>query len=75
MKSDNLQYIVLLRWDKLTWYAYGALTASLLQHGIPFEVFKGDTISTIDKWLLDGYKVIYGESSRNMTMQGLEERL
>ena len=75
METDNLKYLVLLRWDKITWYAYGALTASLAQHGIPFEVFKGDAISTIQNWVSQGYKVIYGESSRNMTINGLEKRL
>ncbi|MHA1932616.1 MAG: hypothetical protein ACW96X_08770, partial [Promethearchaeota archaeon] len=75
MEISNLKYIVLLRWDKITWYAYGALTASLAKYGIPYEVFKGDALSTIEKWVSQGYKVIYGESSRNMTMIGLKKRL
>ena len=75
METDNLKFIVLLRWDKITWYAYGALTASLAKYGIPFEVFKGDALSTIEEWVSQGYKVIYGESSRNMTMIGLKKRL
>ena len=75
METDNLKSIVLLRWDKITWYAYGALTASLTKHGIPYEVFKGEVVSTIEEWVSRGYKVIYGESSRNMTIKDLENRL
>ncbi|MHA1513886.1 MAG: TIGR04013 family B12-binding domain/radical SAM domain-containing protein [Candidatus Hodarchaeales archaeon] len=75
METDNLKYLVLLRWDKITWYAYGALTASLAQHGIRYEIFKGDALSAIEEWVSQGFKVIYGESSRNMTLTGLEKRL
>ncbi|MHA2165796.1 MAG: hypothetical protein ACXAAT_08050 [Candidatus Hodarchaeales archaeon] len=58
METNNLKFIVLLRWDKITWYAYGALTASLAKRGIPFEVFKDDALSTIEEWVSQGYKVI-----------------
>ncbi|MHA2109681.1 MAG: TIGR04013 family B12-binding domain/radical SAM domain-containing protein, partial [Candidatus Hodarchaeales archaeon] len=59
----------------ITWYAFGAITASLSQNHIPFEIFKGDIAPRISHWTSRGYKVIYGESSRNMTLTGLKDRL
>ncbi len=75
MESVNSDYIVLLYWDKTSWYAFGALTASLTTHGIPYEVFKGEATPKIQEWITRGYKVIYGESARNMTVSGLYTRL
>ncbi len=75
MVKNGNKYIVLLYWDKITWYAFGAITASLNQSHIPFEVFKGEIIPKIEEWTNDGYSVIFGESSRNMTLSGLKTRL
>ncbi|MHA2109175.1 MAG: hypothetical protein ACW99R_15835, partial [Candidatus Hodarchaeales archaeon] len=65
MVKDVNKYIVLLHWNKITWYAFGVITASLSQNHIPFEIFKGDIAPRIFHWTSRGYKVIYGESSRN----------
>ncbi|MHA2094966.1 MAG: TIGR04013 family B12-binding domain/radical SAM domain-containing protein [Candidatus Hodarchaeales archaeon] len=75
MMKDVNKYIVLLYWDKITWYAFGALAASLTRSQIPFEVIKGEITPKIESLLSQGYRVIYGESSRNMTLTGLKSRL
>ncbi|PWI49261.1 B12-binding domain/radical SAM domain-containing protein [Candidatus Heimdallarchaeota archaeon B3_Heim] len=75
MLKDVNKYVVLLYWDKITWYAFGAISASLSQHNIPFEVIKGEVTKTIENWTSKGYRVIYGESSRNMTLSELKTRL
>jgi B12-binding domain/radical SAM domain protein len=72
---SHKKYVVLLYWDKTTWYALGALTASLKQHDIPYEVIKGDAIEYVQNRVIEGYYVIYGESSRNMTLNSLKNRL
>ncbi len=69
------KYIVLLYWDKITWYALGAITASLIQSHIPFKIIKGEITPEIESWVTKGYHVIYGESSRNMTIGQLKDRL
>ncbi|MFX0184420.1 MAG: TIGR04013 family B12-binding domain/radical SAM domain-containing protein [Candidatus Hodarchaeota archaeon] len=69
------KYIVLLYWDKTTWYALGALVASLKRHNIPYKVIKGDVIEYVQNLVLEGYHVIYGEASRNMTLNSLKNRL
>ncbi|MHA2174617.1 MAG: hypothetical protein ACXABI_07300, partial [Candidatus Hodarchaeales archaeon] len=74
MTKYNTKYIVLFYWDKSTWYAFGSLTGSLSQYGIPYEIFKGDSLSTVEKWTSLGYRVIYSESSRNMSLKALTTR-
>ncbi len=71
----NTKHIVLFYWDKSTWYAYGALAASLSKFGIPYDFIKGDSLSKVNKWLSLEYRVIYAESSRNMSLQSLITRL
>jgi B12-binding domain/radical SAM domain protein len=74
MSNSLNKYIVLLYWDKTTWYALGPLAASLKRHNIPYEIFKGDAVEFIQNWIMKDYHVIYGESSRNMTLGSLEKR-
>ena len=75
MRRANTKYIVLFYWDKSTWYAFGSLTASISRFEIPYEIIKGGSLATVNKWLSQGYRVIYAESSRNMSLQALITRL
>lgn len=75
MQKLSTKYVVLLYWDKTSWYALAALTASLKYHNIPYEVIKGEILEKIQKKINNDYYVIYGESSRNMTLSALKERL
>jgi B12-binding domain/radical SAM domain protein len=75
MQNPYTKYIVLLYWDKTTWYSLGALSSSLMQYNIPYAVIRGNAIKKIQKWIDEGYYVIYGESSRNMTKSALKTRL
>ncbi|GAF88036.1 unnamed protein product, partial [marine sediment metagenome] len=67
--------IVLLYWEKNTWYALGPLAASLQKNHILYEIIKGDPVVHIQNRLKDGNLVIYGESSRSMTLGGLKKRI
>ncbi len=73
MDYSNLK--VFLYWDKYTWYALGALSASLQKHQIPYEVIKGNVKQPISKALNTDYRVIYAESSRSWTIEALKNRL
>lgn len=75
MQQSASECIVLLHWDKTTWYALGALTSSLQQYGLPYEIIRGDPFSQIQGKLDLGLHVIYGESARITTINSLEERL
>ncbi|MFX0170778.1 MAG: TIGR04013 family B12-binding domain/radical SAM domain-containing protein [Candidatus Hodarchaeota archaeon] len=75
MSNSSNKYIVLLYWDKTTWYALSPLAASLTRLNIPYQIFKGDSVEFIQNWIMKDFHVIYGESSRNMTLDSLEMRL
>ncbi|MFX0150270.1 MAG: TIGR04013 family B12-binding domain/radical SAM domain-containing protein [Candidatus Hodarchaeota archaeon] len=74
MSNSPNKYIVILYWDKTTWYALGPLAASLKRHNIPYEILKGNLVESIQNWIMKDYYVIYGESSRNMTLDLLRKR-
>jgi len=67
--------IVLLYWEKNTWYSLGPLAASLQKNHILYENIKGDPVVHIQNRLKDGNLVIYGESSRSVTLGGLKKRI
>ena len=67
--------MALLYWDKTTWYALGALSSSLQQHNLPYEIIRGDPLPHIQTKLDLGFNVIYGESARITTIDSLKERL
>jgi len=67
--------MILLYWDKTTWYALGPLVSSLQQHRLPYEIIKGDPITQIHTKLDLGLHVIYGESARITTLSSLKDRL
>ncbi|MFX1282070.1 MAG: TIGR04013 family B12-binding domain/radical SAM domain-containing protein [Promethearchaeota archaeon] len=75
MQQPPSEYIILLYWDKTTWYALGPLASSLRQHRLPYEIIKGDPISQIQTQLGRGLHVIYGESARITTLSSLKDRL
>lgn len=66
---------VFLFWDKTTWYALGALAASLQQYHLPYKVIKGDVVARIQTSISQGFHVFYGESARITTLNSLEDRL
>ncbi len=67
--------IVLLYWTKNSWYSLGPLAASLQRNQLAYEIIKGNPVSQIKDKLEKGFSVIYGESSRSMTLSGLKKRL
>lgn len=69
------RFKVILHWDKSTWYALGALAASLQLNNLPFEVIKGDVVIRVQELIDHGFHVIYGESARISTLGSLENRL
>ncbi|UCG01725.1 MAG: TIGR04013 family B12-binding domain/radical SAM domain-containing protein [Candidatus Heimdallarchaeota archaeon] len=75
MQESPSKCIVLLYWDKTTWYALGALTSSLQKHSLPYEIIRGDPLPQIRTKLDQGLHVIYGESSRITTIDSLKGRL
>ena len=68
MQQSPSECVVLLYWDKTTWYALGALTSSLQQYNLPSEIIRGDPLSQIQTKLDQGLHVIYGESARITTI-------
>ncbi|MHA2248622.1 MAG: cobalamin-dependent protein, partial [Candidatus Hodarchaeales archaeon] len=75
MQGDPNQIIVLLYWEKSTWYSLGSLAASLQKNQLAFKIIKSDPIRQIQEELDKKSFVIYGESSRNMSLDSLKERL
>ncbi|MHA2203158.1 MAG: TIGR04013 family B12-binding domain/radical SAM domain-containing protein [Candidatus Hodarchaeales archaeon] len=75
MQQPTNECVVLLYWDKTTWYALGALTSCLQLRNLPYKVIRGEPISQIQAKLDQGLHVIYGESARITTIDSLEERL
>ncbi len=74
--QENLgKVIVLLYWEKSTWYSLGALAASCQKNQLTFKTIKNDPVKQIQEQLDKNFLVIYGESSRNMSLNGLKERL
>lgn len=75
MNSLHKKLLVLLYWEKNTWYALGPLTASLIRNKIPYEVVRGDVTHTVETKINQGFSVVYGESSRNMSLNVQRKRL
>ncbi|UCG90502.1 MAG: TIGR04013 family B12-binding domain/radical SAM domain-containing protein [Candidatus Heimdallarchaeota archaeon] len=75
MQQSPSKYMILLYWDKATWYALGSLAASLQRSQIPYEIIKEDPISHIQAKIDHGFHVIYGESTRITTLSSLKDRL
>ncbi|MHA1969289.1 MAG: cobalamin-dependent protein [Candidatus Hodarchaeales archaeon] len=75
MQGDPNQIIVLLYWEKSTWYSLGSLAASLQKNQFAFKIIKSDPVRQIQEELDKKSIVIYGESSRNMSLDSLKERL
>ena len=75
MQQSPNKCMALLYWDKTTWYALGALSSSLQQHNLPYEIIRGDPLPHIQAKLDLGLHVIYGESARITTIASLKERL
>ncbi|MFX0084729.1 MAG: TIGR04013 family B12-binding domain/radical SAM domain-containing protein [Candidatus Hodarchaeota archaeon] len=67
--------IVLLYWNKNSWYSLGPLAASLQKDQLVYEIIKGNPVDQIQDKIEKGFSVIYGESSRSMTLSGLKKRL
>ena len=57
MQKFSSKYVVLLYWDKISWYALAALTASLKYHNISYEVIKGELLDKIQNKLKEEYYV------------------
>jgi B12-binding domain/radical SAM domain protein len=75
MHQSPTECLALLYWDKTTWYALGALSSSLQQHSLPYEIIRGDPLPHIQAKLKLGLPVIYGESARITTIASLKARL
>lgn len=75
MKGNLGKVIVLLYWEKSTWYSLGALAASCQKNKLAYKTIKNDPVRQIQEQLDKNFIVIYGESSRNMSLNGLKKRL
>ncbi len=75
MATSSRQFLVLLYWDRSTWYSITPIASSLDTKGIPYEIIKGDPVPIIKEKLRETSMVIYGESSRSMLYQEMKSRL
>ncbi|MFX1507381.1 MAG: cobalamin-dependent protein, partial [Promethearchaeota archaeon] len=75
MQQSPNECLVLLYWDKNTWYALGALSSSLQQRNLSYEIIREDPLPQIQAKLELGLHVIYGESARITTIASMKERL